>query len=538
MILHLIAENGTDWPMAVMRWIGDGSIDSRVLSYTHPALLAQLGPDDYVLVSSGLASALLKVLQGRTHDISIQPHSSERVVVVGESRSAHFLAVPLPLQLRQLLEAITPADAKLESRPEKRGSWSQLQDSGWLESGSPGLEATLEYRSPQATNVKLAGEAAVPPELTVAFDRLGNSDWSKAGPDKVDSPILNSSVHEDEHPQAQQVRQIGERTGASKGRKTQRAKSKTRAKSTPPRKSGIHEPNHPMSYLSVVSVLGPGGTGSSTVAMSIAQVLGQGSEPSILLDGRTKGELAFLNEAGKHRLTVNELISASRVHSLSVEEVGSYLEFVPSRKYRLLKASSNPHAWLGWDPESIDTTLDSLSRSTRHLVADLNGSIFNLEETGCSDTASMESLTKACLDRSDLVVIVAGPDTKGLYSLTEMIQELHRAGFGDIASLVVINRTEPSRLKRHLAERQLESFLETAIKSASSSKAPLKYSLVSIPNRSLERTHCEVEAIPEWICGPIRTSLAGLATEIQNVTTKRLGIKTSEKYSTDGRHVG
>ena len=187
----------------------------------------------------------------------------------------------------------------------------------------------------------------------------------------------------------------------------------------------------PASKGHLVTVTGPGGSGTSTVAMALAQALG--SHPSthatvVLADLARNGEQAMLHDAREVVPGVQELVDAHRVGRLSSDETRAMTFDAVGRGYHLLLGLRRPRDWTAIRPRAFEATLDGLQRSYRHVIADVDADIEGQSETGSLDIEDRNLFARTIIPRADVVVVTGMAGVKGLHSLTRTLRNL--VGFG------------------------------------------------------------------------------------------------------------
>jgi hypothetical protein len=124
----------------------------------------------------------------------------------------------------------------------------------------------------------------------------------------------------------------------------------------------------------VVAITGPGGTGVSTAAMALAQVLGDDVRQAgmvLLADLRLHAELAMLHDAGDVCPGIQELVEAHRAGQPSTEDVRSLTVVPHGRPYHLLLGLRRARFWPTLRPQAFVAAFDSLERAFRTVVCDV-----------------------------------------------------------------------------------------------------------------------------------------------------------------------
>ncbi|HVM67583.1 MAG TPA: hypothetical protein VMU14_22105, partial [Acidimicrobiales bacterium] len=111
----------------------------------------------------------------------------------------------------------------------------------------------------------------------------------------------------------------------------------------------------------LIAVTGPGGTGASTVATSLAQGLAADvrTGASVLLaDFRHRAELAMLHDAHEVAPGVQELVEACRSARPTSDDVRALTFAVAERGYHLMLGLRRPQEWPAVRPRAFAVALD------------------------------------------------------------------------------------------------------------------------------------------------------------------------------------
>jgi len=187
----------------------------------------------------------------------------------------------------------------------------------------------------------------------------------------------------------------------------------------------------------LVAVTGPGGAGSSTTAMALAQTLARraGNAGMVLLaDLALNAELAMLHDARDVVPGVQEMVDAHRGGRMTVERTRSLVFDTGDRGYHLLLGLRRHRDWTALRRKSFEATLDTLLRSYRLVIADITADFEGESETGSLDVADRNLMSRAVMERADAVVVVGTHGLKGIHSLARTIRDL------------LANHVEPERL--------------------------------------------------------------------------------------------
>ena len=205
----------------------------------------------------------------------------------------------------------------------------------------------------------------------------------------------------------------------------------------------------------LVAVAGGHGSGTSTVAMSLAQGLGADprfAELTLLADFALNADLAMFHDARDIVPGLQELVEAHRTGTPSASEVRNVVFDLPDRGYHLLLGLRRHRDWSVLRPRAFNATLDSLTQTYRIVVADLEADFEGEDEVGSADVEDRNLLARATARRADLVLAVGTPDLKGLNDLLRVVNDLVEVGVEPDRVLPILNRSNRSaRVRAHVA---------------------------------------------------------------------------------------
>ena len=194
----------------------------------------------------------------------------------------------------------------------------------------------------------------------------------------------------------------------------------------------------------LIAVTGPGGAGSSVVAMAAAQSFA--SEPSnnsmvLLADLALNGEQGMLHDAREVIPGIQEFVDAHRAGRVPTEQLRSLVFEAVGRGYHLLLGLRRHRDWTAIRPRSFETSLDGMLHSYRLVVADIDQDFEGEKDTGSRDVEDRNHMARTVVTTADLVVVVGVATTKGIHSLTRTIRELVAVEVESERIVAVLNRT-------------------------------------------------------------------------------------------------
>ena len=192
-----------------------------------------------------------------------------------------------------------------------------------------------------------------------------------------------------------------------------------------------------------VMVCGPGGTGTSTVSIAVAQGLASRAPFAhgvLLADLAPNGDQAMLHDAGDVVPSIQELVDAHRTGRVTPEDAVGFTFHVKERGYRVLLGLRRRRNWATIRPRAFAASLDTLMRGRNALVCDTNGDLEGEAEGGSSDVEDRNLMARAVADRADVVLVVGQPGVKGTHSLIALIGDLLDHGVPGERIVPIVNR--------------------------------------------------------------------------------------------------
>lgn len=216
--------------------------------------------------------------------------------------------------------------------------------------------------------------------------------------------------------------------------------------------SGAPETAGPRGFRGrLVTVVGPGGVGTSTLAMALAQ--GLASDPRYadlvcLADLALDAEQAMLHDAADVVPGVVELVEAHRAGEPEIDEVRRLTWKVADRGYHLLLGLRRHRDWTAVRPRAFDAALDGLRRSFRVVVAEVDSDLEGESTTGSLDIEERNAMARTAVRMADLVIVIGHPGVKGTHSVLRVIRDTMGMGVPGDRLLPVINRAPRSARAR------------------------------------------------------------------------------------------
>ena len=197
----------------------------------------------------------------------------------------------------------------------------------------------------------------------------------------------------------------------------------------------------------LVAVIGPGGTGTSTVAIGVAQALGSNHDV-LLADFALRADHAMLHDTREVVPGVQELVEAHRAADLAPTAVRTMTFEIPERGYRLLLGLRRVRDWPVLRPRSVTAGVASLRRAFDVVIADCSPDLDGEADTGSTDVEDRHLLTRRAVSDAEVVVVVGRPSMKGVHSLVRQVHDLLDHGVTPQRILPLVNGAPRRRSAR------------------------------------------------------------------------------------------
>jgi len=253
---------------------------------------------------------------------------------------------------------------------------------------------------------------------------------------------------------------------------------------------------------SVVAVLGPGGTGVSTVAAALAQGLGHADRaprPVLLADLALHAEQAMLHDVRDVVPGIQELVEAHRAHRPSADEVRALTFSVVERRYALLLGLRRARYWTTLRPRAFAAAFESLRASYGTVICDVTADLEGEDDGGSADVEDRNLMARTAVPAADVVFAVGRPGVKGVHALVRVLTDLGRAGIPAGRVVPVFNLAPRAPRARAELSRALADLAAPAL-GGGRTVAP-----VFLPARRVEEALRDAVKLPT----PLPATLAG-----------------------------
>lgn len=250
----------------------------------------------------------------------------------------------------------------------------------------------------------------------------------------------------------------------------------------------------------LVVVLGPGGAGSSTVAMALAQGAADDARHGgrvVLADLCLDADLALLHDAREMIPGLPELVEAHRLGQPAPSEIEALTFGLADRSYRLLLGLRRHRDWITLRPGAVRAAIESL-RTTFHLVvADTDADLEGEPECGSLDVEERNLLARTSVHQADVVVLVGTAGLTGLHGLVRALGLALDAGVAPDRLITVVNRAPKAPRARAELTHILAGLAPATVRNDLSSP-------IYLPGRRrLDELHRDVRRLPAALTGPV-----------------------------------
>ena len=258
----------------------------------------------------------------------------------------------------------------------------------------------------------------------------------------------------------------------------------------------------------LVAVTGVAGSGASTVAAALSQ--GMGDDPRYagvvaLADLALDAHQAVLHDAGDVVPGLPELVDAHRLGQPSIDEVRSLTFAVADRGYQLLLGLRRHREWTLLRPRAVEASLESLRRSYRLVVADVDADLEGEDQCGSTDVEDRNVLARTAMVNAAVAVVVGQPGVTRLHALVRVLETVLEFGVPPRHVVTVINRAPRSPRARAEITRTVATLAES-LPSGGQLASPL-----FLPDRRrLDEVIRDSRRLPSTLCSPITAAVAGV----------------------------
>lgn len=248
----------------------------------------------------------------------------------------------------------------------------------------------------------------------------------------------------------------------------------------------------------VATVLGPGGTGASTVSAALAQGIAVSPGTRVLLaDFCRWADQAMLHDTRDVVPGIQEIVEAHRSGRPSVEDVQATTYFIEARGYSLLLGLRRAHEWASLRRRAFEASFETIRRAYDVVVCDCEADLEGEVDGGSVDVEDRNVMARTAATRADVVFAVGEPSMKGAHALVRVVADLVGFGLPPERVVPVVNRAPKHPRSRAEIGRSLKALLEPV--GAERMIAPL-----FLPDRGVDDAFRDGTMLPQ----PIAQALA------------------------------
>ncbi len=226
----------------------------------------------------------------------------------------------------------------------------------------------------------------------------------------------------------------------------------------------------------VIAVTGAGGSGTSTVAMALAQGLAHDVRARgrvLLADFALDADQAVLHDARDVVPGVQELVEAFRHGAPEPDEL-TRLTFGDDHAYRVLLGLRRHQDWTALRPRAFHAAFDALRRHHTHVVCDIDADLEGEAESGSLDVEERNLMARSAVDAAALTLVTGTASVQGTRRLVLLVARLVAHGIPVERILPVVNRAPRAARARAEITRTLADLVTPLIGTAAASfGAPL-----------------------------------------------------------------
>jgi hypothetical protein len=201
-----------------------------------------------------------------------------------------------------------------------------------------------------------------------------------------------------------------------------------------------------------------------------------------------------------------ELVEAHRGAGLPPDEVRRLCFAVAERGYDLLLGLRRHRDWTALRPRATEAALDSLRRTYRLVVADIDADVEGDEQCGSTDVEDRNVLARLTVRAADLVLVVGVPGIAGMHAQLRVVRDLIELGVPGSRLVPVVNRGPRSVRERAELGRALADLLAAHV-----ADGALASSAVFVPERRrLAEAARDGVAPPAPLVRPLTGAVRGL----------------------------
>jgi MinD-like ATPase involved in chromosome partitioning or flagellar assembly len=268
----------------------------------------------------------------------------------------------------------------------------------------------------------------------------------------------------------------------------------------------------------VVAVVGPGGTGTSTVAISLAQGAATDGRRTVLTDLRLHAEQAMLHDATDVSGGLQSLVEALRAGDLEAQRVAEFALHVPQRQYDLIPGIRRARFWGSIRPVAFTAAFATIARAYDMVICDVDCDVETEDNGGSLDVEERTMMSRVALTEADVVVVVGHPSMKGLHSLNRVLVDLGDLGVETSRIMAVFNHAPKSARTRAGYVAALAELIDWR------GGEQLTMSPLHLPTREIDEALRAGDPLPTSMCASLVAALAPLLSPAEQQSERSTGL--------------
>ena len=217
----------------------------------------------------------------------------------------------------------------------------------------------------------------------------------------------------------------------------------------------------------IITVLGSGGTGTSTTAMALAHhfaINATNARASVaLVDASLDADQALLHDLGDVVPGLPELVDLHRVANPSDDEVRNHFWFSPRHGYDVLPGLRRHRDWTALRRRATLAAVEAIHRSFELVIADVDADLEGEEQTGSIDVEERNLLARHLVTIADMVVLTLRPTVSGVSRAIGTIRDLDDLGV-DLGRVLAVALGAPrSTRERSELTRTISGLIDEAL---------------------------------------------------------------------------
>ena len=267
----------------------------------------------------------------------------------------------------------------------------------------------------------------------------------------------------------------------------------------------------------LITVLGAGGSGTSTLAMAIAGQCAAGdlalatesTEAIVLVDASLNGDQARLHDLGDVVPGLPELVDLHRMSNPTPDDVRQHCWFSARHGYDVLPGLRRHRDWTILRRRATVAALASLRDTFDVVIADTDTDLEGEAQTGSIDIEDRNVLARELVVTADIIVLTARAGVAGTSRSIQTFRDLIELGVDSRRILLVVLSAPRSTRRRSELVRTITSLVNEVFPDH-----PIPVPVMVPIRRDLEPFFHDGAPPPKSVLGSISTAIAQLFADI------------------------